>query len=162
MSESVKNGRRTGKPFPWRCPECGKKEVRPVVIDRTSLVKHDGRMHAIEVRSLRVPQCAHCGELVFDNDADDQIGRALREHLGLLPAERIRHEREALGLSQRELAEHLGVAIETISRWENGVLTQTRSMDRYLRVYFGFPDVRAALADVPAVVCAGCTVPEEV
>ena len=53
----------------------------------------------------------------------------------------------------RELAEHLGVAVETISRWENGVLTQTRAMDRYLRLYFGVPAARAALvrqADMPS------------
>ena len=27
----------------------------------------------------------------------------------------------------------------------NGALTQTRAMDRYLRLYFGVPEVRAAL-----------------
>ena len=47
----------------------------------------------------------------------------------------------------RSLAGQLGVAVETISRWENGALTQTRAMDRYLRVYFGVPAARAALAE---------------
>ena len=84
-------------------------------------------------------------ELVFDNDADEQIARALREHLGLLSGDQIRGNREELGLSQRSLADHLGVAVETISRGENGALTQTRAMDRYLRVYFGVPAARAAL-----------------
>ena len=65
--------------------------------------------------------------------------------LDLLSGDQIRTNREELGLSQRSLAEHLGVAVETISRWENGVLTQTRAMDRYLRVYFGVPAARAAL-----------------
>ena len=37
------------------------------------------------------------------------------------------------------------MAVETISRWENGALTQTRAMDRYLRVYFEVPAARAAL-----------------
>jgi len=60
-------------------------------------------------------------------------------------AEQIRENRDELGLSQRELADHLGVAVETISRWENGALTQTRAMDRYLRLYFSVPAVRAAL-----------------
>ena len=69
----------------------------------------------------------------------------MREQLGLLAADQIRKNREALGLSQRVLAEHLGVAAETISRWENGALIQTRAMDRYLRVYFGVPAARAAL-----------------
>ncbi len=134
-----------GKPFPWLCPGCGKKEVRPVMVQHTSQIKHDGRLYAVEIPKLRVPQCGACGELVFDNDADEQIARALREQLGLLSGDQIRKNRENLGLSQRILAEHLGVAAETISRWENGALTQTRAMDRYLRVYFGVPAARAAL-----------------
>ncbi len=50
-----------------------------------------------------------------------------------------------MGLTQRSLAEQLGVATETISRRETGALTQTRAMDRYLRIYFGVPAARAAL-----------------
>ena len=137
-----------GKPFPWRCPECGKKAVQPATVQHTSQIKHDGRLYAVEIAKLRVPQCGACGELVFDNDADEQIAQALREQLGLLSGDQIRKNREALGLSQRVLAEHLGVAAETISRWENGALTQTRAMDRYLRVYFGVPAAGA---------CAGGT-----
>ncbi|MCX7428389.1 MAG: type II toxin-antitoxin system MqsA family antitoxin [Planctomycetia bacterium] len=133
------------KPFPWRCPECGKKEVRPATVAHTSRIKHDGRLYTVEIPGLRVPCCGACGELVFDNDADEQIAQVLREQLGLLSGEQIRMNRVELGLSQRILAEHLGVAVETISRWENGVLTQTRAMDRYLRVYFGVPAARTAL-----------------
>jgi putative zinc finger/helix-turn-helix YgiT family protein len=138
-----------GKPFPWRCPECGKKAVQPATVQHASQIKHDGRLYTVEIPALRVPQCGACGELVFDNDADQQIARALREQLGLLSGDRIRESREDLGLSQGVLAEHLGVAAETISRWENGALTQTRAMDRYLRVYFGVPAARAALVGQP-------------
>jgi len=144
-SRRSENPASAGKPFPWRCPECGKKEVRPATVAHTSQVRYDGRICAVELPRLRVPRCAACGELVFDNAADEQIAQALREQLGLLSAEQVRGNREALGLSQRELAEHLGVAVETISRWENGILTQTRAMDRYLRLYFGVPAARAAL-----------------
>jgi putative zinc finger/helix-turn-helix YgiT family protein len=136
-----------GKPFPWRCPECGKKAVQPATVQHTSRIKHDGRLYSVELPALRVPQCGDCGELVFDNDTDEQIARAFRAQLGLLSGDQIRKNREDLGLSQRILAEHLGVAVETISRWENGALTQTRAMDRYLRVYFGVPAARAALLE---------------
>jgi putative zinc finger/helix-turn-helix YgiT family protein len=136
---------RHGKPFPWRCPECGKKEVRPATVPHTSQIRHDGRIYSVEVPKLRVPRCQACGELVFDNEADEQIAEALHNQLGLLLADQIRKNREDLGLSQRVMAEQLGVAVETISRWENGMLTQTRAMDRYLRLYFGLPAVRAAL-----------------
>ncbi|MFZ5829212.1 MAG: type II TA system antitoxin MqsA family protein [Planctomycetota bacterium] len=144
-----------GKPFPWTCPECRKREVWPATVPHTSQVKHDGRLYVVEVAGLRVPRCSACGELVFDNGADEQVAQALREKLGLLSGNQIRENREQLGLSQRVLAEHLGVAVETISRWENGALTQTRAMDRYLRVYFGVPAARTALIGHPGVSTLG-------
>lgn len=86
-----------GRAFPWCCPECGKKEVRPATVPYTAQIKHDGRLYSVEVSKLHVPRCAACGELVFDNDADEQIARALREHLGLLPAERILRQSRRTG-----------------------------------------------------------------
>jgi putative zinc finger/helix-turn-helix YgiT family protein len=141
--------------FPWRCPECGKREVRPATVRHTAEIRHDGRVYTVEVPRLRVPRCEACGELVFENGADEQIAAALRKQLGLLSCEQIRANREQLGLSQRDLSEQLGVAVETISRWENGVLTQTRAMDRYLRVYFGVPAARAALVEDASVASLG-------
>ena len=121
------------------------KEVRLVSTQHTSQIKYEGRLYSVEVPRLRVRRCGACGELVFDNDADEQIALAFRQQLGILLGDQIRKNREELDLSQRSLAEHLGVAVETISRWENGALTQSRAMDRYLRVYFGVPAARAAL-----------------
>ena len=144
--------------FPWPCPECGKKEVRPATVRHTAQIRHDGRLYTVEVPRLRVPRCRACGELVFENAADEQIAAALREQLGLLSSEQIRANREQLGLSQRGLSDHLGVAVETISRWENGVLTQTRAMDRYLRVYFGVPAARAALVEETSAASLGARV----
>ena len=146
------------RPFPWRCPECGKNEVRPAKVQHTSQIKYDGRLYSVEIAKLRVPKCDACGQLVFDNDADEQIAQALREQLGLLSGRQIRKNREELGLSQRILAEQLGVAVETISRWENAALTQTRAMDRYLRVYFGVPAARAALVESAGVGLLGTQV----
>jgi putative zinc finger/helix-turn-helix YgiT family protein len=135
------------KPFPWWCPECGKREVRPAVVRHTSHIRHDGKEYVVKIPRLKVPRCKACGELVFDNDADLQISTALRNQLGLLSGGQLRENREKLGLSQRQLADHLGVAMETISRWENDMLIQTRAMDRYLRLYFGVPAARAALIE---------------
>ena len=134
-----------GKPFPWICPECGRREVQPASISYATEIKHDARLHRLEIPDLMVPRCGACGELVFDNRADQRVARESRRVLGLLSAEQIRSNREKLGQSQEQLAEQLGVAAETIIRWETGALTPTRAMDRYLRVYFGVPAVRSVL-----------------
>jgi hypothetical protein len=34
-----------GRSFPWRRPECGKKEVRLATVSHTSQIKHDGRLY---------------------------------------------------------------------------------------------------------------------
>lgn len=133
------------KPFPWRCPKCRKPEVYRAKMSHTSQISHDGRLHTVNVPNLKVPRCRACNELVFDNDADEQISLAFRAQLRMLSPEQIRNGRTLLKLTQKELAERLGVAAETISRWETGALIQSRAMDNLLRVYFAIPQVRSAL-----------------
>ncbi len=127
------------KPFLWRCPECGKKKWA-CHGDATSQIG-DGRF--TRSRFGCVPRCDACGELVFDNDADEQIAQRTPA-LAFFRASIFARAASA-GLSQRNLAEHLGVAVETISRWETP--NPNPRVDRYLRVYFGVPAARAALLE---------------
>lgn len=133
------------KPFPRRCPECGKAEVQPATIAYDAEVKHDGRLYAFHIPQLQVNQCGACGELLFGNVADDQISQALREHLTLLSPAQIRDALIALDLKQKDLAERIGVAAETVSRWMSGTQIQSRAMDNLMRLFFAFDTVRAAL-----------------
>ena len=133
------------KPFPRRCPECGKAEVRPATIAHDAEVKHDGRLYDVAIPRLQVNQCGACGEVLFGNVADDQISQALREHLALLSPEQIHDALRTLGLRQKDLAERIGVAAETISRWMSGTQIQSRAMDNLMRLFFAFDAVRAAL-----------------
>ena len=137
---------RASNRFPLPCLKCGKTEVSPATVSNYPCrIKHDGRLYDVVVPELRVPQCAACGELYFDNDADAQTRYALREQLGLLQPEELRRLRKAFGLKQSGLAEALGVAPETISRWENDRLIQSLAMDKFLRTYFEFSEVRSHL-----------------
>ncbi len=122
-----------------------KVEVRPATIAYQARVKHDGRLYEIPIPELHAPRCAACGELIFGNDTDEQINLALRAHLGLLQAAEIRAGREKLGLTQRQLADTLGMASESISRWETGLLIQSRASDNLLRLFFEIPQVRVRL-----------------
>jgi putative zinc finger/helix-turn-helix YgiT family protein len=113
----------------------------PYAID----VKHDGQLYHLEIPELKIPKCRACGELVFSNSVDDEILKALRAHLRLLTPEQIRGGREALGFKSNEFADKLGIAAETVSRWESGGLIQSRAMDNFLRVFFAIPQARAVL-----------------
>jgi DNA-binding transcriptional regulator YiaG len=145
---SANNREPKDKPFPWRCPKCRQKEVRPVVIPYRAELLHDGRLYTIAIPQLTVPRCANCGELVFGNQACEQISQALRAQLHLLTPDQIRTNRELLGLSQKELADRLRVSEDLIAQWENGLLMQSGLADRALRGCFAVPAYREALADM--------------
>src|SRR5438128_853424 len=132
-------------PFPWRCHKCRQKEVRPSVIPYQAVVRHDGVLHTVDIPQLTVPRCAQCGELLFDNDANDQISQAVRGQLHLLSPEQVRANRMALGLSAPELATRLGMPSQTIEELEERLRIQSRALDNLLRVFFAVPQVRSAL-----------------
>jgi putative zinc finger/helix-turn-helix YgiT family protein len=121
--------------------------VQPAVVPYTTEAAYDGRTYVVTVRELKAPRCEKCGELVLDSAANLQITDSLRQQLGLLTPEQIRQNREVLGLTQRQLASHLGIAEATLSRWETGGQIQQRALDRLLRLYFSSAGVREALAD---------------
>jgi putative zinc finger/helix-turn-helix YgiT family protein len=135
------------KPFPWKCAECGARAVMPVTVAYAVDMEYDGRTYPVEVPDLVAPQCSQCRAIVVDDAANRQLSAALRETLGILTPQQIRTNREALGLTQKQLANCLGVADATISRWETGAQIQQRAMDRLLRLFFGFSSVRTALQD---------------
>src|SRR5437870_4262743 len=112
--------RSTMKPFPWKCGTCRAKALAPAVIDYQAEIEHDGRAYAIAIPALQVLKCGHCGALVLDDDANKQVSGALRRAAGLLAPGEIRQNREALGLTQKQLANSLQVGESTLSRWETG------------------------------------------
>lgn len=134
------------RPFPWRCRRCGKDRVVLTRVPYDAEVRHDGRLHSFRVPDLEIPICQSCGEKVFTECADEQIGDSLRSHLRLLMPVEIRAELKRVGLNQKDAAEHLGVAEATLSRWITGTQIQSRAMDNFLRVFFAFSDVRSLLS----------------
>jgi len=143
--KSVKRPRSAQRPFPWRCRQCGQREVALAKTSYDAEVRHDGRLHKFTIPDLELPVCRACGEEVFTEKVDAQVTDALREHLNLLTPAQIREAIKRVGMSQKDLAKCLGIAEATLSRWLCEVQIQSRSMDNLLRVFFGFPEVRAAL-----------------
>ncbi len=72
------------RPFPWRCPRCGRKEVRRASISYQCQRVQNGRPLTVNVADLSVPKCGHCGELVFDYVAEEQINRACQAQVSQL------------------------------------------------------------------------------
>src|SRR6266545_4999878 len=136
------------KPFPWKCGTCRERALAPAVIDYREEVEHDARAYTISIPGLRVLKCANCGALVLDDDANQQVSDALRREAGLLTPSQIRQNREALGLTQKQLANYLQVGESTLSRWETGGQIQQRSLDRFLRLFFRLPEARYLLREL--------------
>ena len=133
------------RPFPWRCFECKAKEVYREPSDYTATHKHDGRVYTTHIPDLALPTCRKCGAKTFSAGDDDRIFAELRAQIGLLTPPEILRSRGEFDLTQQELADQIGVAKETISRWETGAVIQSRAMDNLLRVFFGSAEARRLL-----------------
>ncbi|MEP0842981.1 MAG: hypothetical protein HRF43_09745 [Phycisphaerae bacterium] len=107
---------------------------------------HDGRLYDLYIPDLPVGRCGACGAFSYDQNSDDRVSAALREHLNLLTPEQIDRNIAELGLTLKEAAQCLGIAAETLSRWLSGAMIQSRAMDNLLRVFFACPQVRENLA----------------
>ena len=134
------------KPFPWKCGHCRERAVYPVTLDTyTTELDHDGRKYPISVINFPVARCEKCGSIILDDAANRRLSDALRSAAGLLQPAEIRAGREALGLTQKELANYLQIAEATLSRWETGAQIQQRSLDKLLRGFFGIEALRRFL-----------------
>ena len=136
---------RTPEPFPWLCGPCGAEKVFPEKIAYETSLRYEGRDYQVVVPELPALKCRECGAVLLNNESDAHLSSAFRDRLKLLQPETIREGRKRLGLNQREFAELLGVAEESVSRWETGAQMQSRVVDKIMRVYFASPEARKVL-----------------
>lgn len=131
-----------------KCQGCGKPLERRFAAPRVEKMKYDGARHEVLIEGMPHWQCDRCEITLTDDESDTVVQDCLRRHIGLLTAEEIREARMALGLTQSQLAELIGCAAESLSRWENGAILQSRSYDRLLRLFFHLPIARDLLRGV--------------
>ena len=113
-------------------PSDGKPEVYPAAVayDAEDEQNMTGTVRINStVPQLPVNRCDGMWRKVLSSAAtDDHISHALREHLALLSPQQVpRRAQPPLGLQQKEFAEQIGVAAETISRWLSGTHIQSCS-----------------------------------
>lgn len=136
----------TNKPRrPPKCHRCGHPLEQRIAPTHWEKMKYDGGTHEVVIEGMPQWRCEACDVIVTDDSSDGVVQACLRRHVGLLSAAEIRAGRVALGLTQSELGRLLGCAAESLSRWENGALLQSRTYDRMLRLFFQLPAVRNLL-----------------
>ena len=77
-----------GQSISLAVPRVRQEGVHPATVRHTAEVRHDGRLYTVEVPRLRVPRCKACGELVFENGADEEDAAASANSLVCFPANR--------------------------------------------------------------------------
>ena len=109
--------RKPTRPEIKKCPECGG-PLRAKNVDYQFSV--GGASFSGDVRALA---CAGCGEELTDGAAMAKLELDAAVVLtGYKPsADAIRFFRSVLNLKGKDFADLVGVAAETVSRWENGV-----------------------------------------
>ncbi len=126
------------------CPQCGKTNVRKRKVRLSAEAKGD----RVEF-PMRAFACRGCGFTMVDGKDMPEYMRlaadAYRTRHGLLTSEEIRARRKALRMSQAKFAEHLGVGVASVKRWEMGKI-QARSSDRRIRLLSGPPPALAQSA----------------
>src|SRR5690349_4794833 len=98
-----------------RCSECRKGEYRPAMIPDS--IEVSGHVFRAELPGVR---CDECGEVAIDGPSIERFELMAAAHLarsGQVNGPILRFQRKAIGLGAKDLAELLGVAPETVSRW---------------------------------------------
>jgi putative transcriptional regulator len=123
-----------------QCPSCGRQALeRRVIREEFDYGADDERVRVV-AEAVPVLVCPACEEVFYGPEAEQVHHRAICKALGLLTPEQIRGVRERLGMSQADFARLTGIGVATLSRWEQGRLMQTRSLDGYLQVLDAVPD----------------------
>lgn len=78
--------------------------------------------------------CEACDFEFLDFDGERCKTEAVCKHLGVLSPWEIKAIRRHYEMSRAEFARLTGLGEATLARWENGILTQNRANDRYLRL----------------------------
>lgn len=102
-----------------KCPQCRHAMVRSTENHRYS----ESGLSNVVLVGVEVRRCPHCGENVVSIPRMEELHRALamtiiRQPGRVAPSE-IRFLRKWLGWSGVDFARHMGVAPETVSRWES-------------------------------------------
>jgi HTH-type transcriptional regulator / antitoxin MqsA len=111
------------------CPSCGYPEMETKVCDE--ILTYGGK--TITLSDMKGDFCPKCGEGVWDDESYDRYVEAQSNLIDSIGME-IRKIRKRLQMTQRELADIVGVGPLTFSRYERGITTPANPLVALLRV----------------------------
>ena len=128
-----------------KCYQCGGAFAHRIATPHHRKLRYEGVACDVLVTDMPEWHCATCDLSVTDEEGDEPLQAALRKHVGLLTPQQIKAGIKELGITQEKFADKIRCAPESISRWLNGAVLQSRVYDCLMRIYFQFPQVRGAL-----------------
>lgn len=142
------------------CDECG----GPMTRDTNGVRRYEiGGLPHVELHGVEVVRCPGCGKESIAIPRISQLHRKLAhafvEQKRMLAPVEIRFLRKHIGLSGTDFAQRMGVARETVSRWETGAQPMGAVADRLLRLLvvthepsenYAVDDLLLDLNDMPA------------
>ena len=132
--------------------------------ERNTVRRYDlGGLPHVELHGVEVSRCTACGKEEIAIPRIAQLHRVLAEVFvtqhRMLAAVEVRFLRKHVGLSGGDFAQRMGVARETVSRWETGASPMGAVADRLLRLLvvtheptesYAVDDLLRELNDTPA------------
>jgi putative zinc finger/helix-turn-helix YgiT family protein len=117
------------------CKNC---EAR-MTVRRESHQYTESGLPNVTLLNIEVRHCPNCGAREFVIPRIDELhkvlARAIAMHMDRLAGNEIRFLRKYLGWSGVDFAQYMGVAPETVSRWEQETQEMSRQADRLLRLF---------------------------
>lgn len=117
---------------PETCALCGEAAAFTSIVDHEFDYRDGGKMVKLTV-SVPVTECHSCEEVYFGDGAEEIKHEAVCRFLGRLTPKEVLEIRKNLRMSQAQLAEHTGIGVASIKRWETGLVIQGAALDRQLR-----------------------------
>lgn len=143
-----------------KCDDCGDS----VTLERNAVRRYViGGLPHVELHGVEVSRCPQCGKEGIAIPRIGQLHRVIAEKFvtqrRMLAHPEIRFLRKHIGLSGNDFAQMMGVARETVSRWETGAQSMGAVADRLLRLLvvtheptesYAIDDILRELNDEPA------------
>lgn len=130
-----------------KCPICANGKLARKIISET----FDYKGRSLVVSDYVIFECSTCREELVASETIKKTEKTIRDFQkmtdGLLTSDQIKKGRTALGFTQEAFSELLGVGLKSFARYENGKVTQNKSMDNLLRIIFEYPQTIDAITN---------------